>query len=109
MKTNAFLGEFEQFVLLATARLGNDAYGVAIRQEIEDRAGRGVSIGSAYQALDRLERKGYLNSAVGEPTPERGGRAKRYYTLSAEGLATVVRLRETLDRFWSGLDLEVRP
>jgi len=73
MTRSRFLGEFEQVALLAVARLGEEAYGVAIRQEIENRSNRSVAIGSVYSALDRLESKGFLRSSVGEPTPERGG------------------------------------
>ena len=70
------LGDFEQLVLLALLRLGDDAYGVPIREEIQERAGRVVSLGSVYKTLERLEVKGYVSSFVGEPTNERGGRRK---------------------------------
>jgi DNA-binding PadR family transcriptional regulator len=105
MARSAFLGEFEQITLLAVARLGEDAYGVAIRQEIEERSGRPVAIGSVYAALDRMERKGLIRSAVGEPTPERGGRAKRFYELSPVGMKALADARKTLDRFWEDLEL----
>jgi len=101
-----FLGEFEHIVLLAVARLGHVAYGMAIRQEIEDRAGRPVAIGSVYAALDRMERKGYLGSNVGDPTPVRGGRAKRFYTLEAPGAEVLCRSREVLDGLWDGLEID---
>lgn len=78
-----YLGEFEQIVLLAILRLDDSAYGVPIRQEIEQRAGRPVSIGALYANLDRLEAKGYITSWLSVPTPERGGRSKRY--LNREG------------------------
>lgn len=106
MSRSAFLGEFEQVTLLAVARLQEDAYGVAIRQEIEERSDRPVAIGSVYAALDRMERKGLIRSKVGEPTPERGGRAKRFYELSPPGLKALVDARETLDRFWKNLELD---
>jgi DNA-binding PadR family transcriptional regulator len=106
MARSAFLGEFEQITLLAVARLGEDAYGVAIRQEIEERSGRPVAIGSVYAALDRMERKGLIRSAVGEPTPERGGRAKRFYDLSPVGRKALADARRTLDRFWEDLELD---
>jgi len=106
MSRSAFLGEFEQVTLLAVARLQEDAYGVAIRQEIEERSDRPVAIGSVYAALDRMERKGLIRSKVGEPTPERGGRAKRFYKLSPPGLKALVDARETLDRFWENLELD---
>ena len=106
MSRNDFLGEFEHIVLLAVARLGDVAYGMAIRQEIEYRAGRPVAIGSVYAALDRMERKGYLGSEVGDPTPVRGGRAKRFYTLESPGAEALTRSREVLESLWDGLDID---
>ena len=106
MSRNDFLGEFEHIVLLAVARLGDVAYGMAIRQEIEGRAGRPVAIGSVYAALDRMERKGYLGSDVGDPTPIRGGRAKRFYVLEAPGAEALRRSREVLDGLWDGLEID---
>ncbi len=106
MSRSAFLGEFEQITLLAVARLKEDAYGVAIRNEIEERSMRPVSIGSVYAALDRMERKGLIHSDVGSPTPERGGRAKRFYELRPPGLEAVVNARETLARFWENQELD---
>ena len=85
MGTRDHLGEFEQLVLLAILRLGTDAYGMTIRRELEERAGRQSSIGSLYLTLDRLEQKGLILSELGEATPERGGRAKRYFTVNAQG------------------------
>ena len=106
MTKSPFLGEFEQLVLLSVARLGSAAYGVRIQAEIADRSRRHVAIGSVYAALDRMERKGLLSSLLGEPTPERGGRAKRYYRLDALGLDSLRRSRETLESFWEDLDLD---
>ncbi|MGD8276526.1 MAG: PadR family transcriptional regulator [Gemmatimonadota bacterium] len=106
MSRNQFLGEFEHLVLLAVARCGDEAYGMVIRQELEARSGATVSIGSVYSALDRMERNGYVASTVGEPTPTRGGRAKRYYRLRAAGVGALTRARSRLDRFWDGLELE---
>ena len=106
MARSVFLGEFEQITLLAVARLREDAYGVAIRREIEERSDRPVAIGSVYAALDRMERKGFVRSNVGKPTPERGGRAKRFYELSPAGLKALVDARATLDRFWDDLELD---
>jgi PadR family transcriptional regulator PadR len=103
---NDFLGEFEQIVLLAVARLNGDSYGVAIRQEIEGHVGRPVAIGSVYAALDRMERKGYLTSEVGDPTPVRGGRAKRYYTLQSPGAEALRESRDLLDGLWAGLHID---
>lgn len=79
------LGEFEQLALLAIVRLGTNAYGMTIRREIEERAGLTTSIGALYLTLDRMEQKGFIKSSLGDATPERGGRAKRFFTLSAAG------------------------
>jgi DNA-binding PadR family transcriptional regulator len=79
------LGEFEQLVLLALMRLGPDAYGVSICQDITDRTGRDVSLGAVYKTLERMEDKGYIQSRIGEPTAERGGRRKKHYKLLAAG------------------------
>lgn len=106
MSAREYPGEFEQVVLLTVARLEDDAYGVAIRQEIEDRTGRDVGIGSVYSALDRMEAKGFIASEVGEPTPERGGRAKRYYRLEPAGVAAIKRARKMFASLWEGLVLE---
>ena len=106
MSRNDYLGEFEQIVLLTVARLGDEGYGMAIRQEIEDRVRRSVAIGSVYAALDRMERKGLLRSGVGDPTPVRGGRAKRFYSLLPPGVEALQRSRELLDGLWKGLVLD---
>ena len=105
------LGEFEQSALLAVAHLGDQAYGVTIRREIESRTGRNVSVGAMYTALDRLERKGLVSSQMSDPTPERGGRSRRYYVLRATGAAALRQARERLERMWAGLeaDLKGRP
>ena len=106
MSRNDFLGEFEQIVLLAIARLGESGYGVSIRQELEHRTGRSVALGSVYAAVDRMERKGYLRSDVGDPTPVRGGRAKRYYALTPTGAEALRRSRDLLDGLWDGLVID---
>ena len=80
------LGEFEYLLLTAAARLGDDAYGAAIRQEIEDTTGRRCSIGALYTTLDRLEAKGLLKTWMGNATPQRGGRAKRMVRVTAKGI-----------------------
>ncbi len=80
------LGEFEYLVLTATARLGDDAYGAAIRQEIEEATGHSCSIGALYTTLDRLEQKGFVKTWMGESTPQRGGRAKRMVKVTAKGI-----------------------
>ena len=97
------LGEFEQLILFALISLGEKAYGVSIRQEIEARAGRAVSVGAVYTALDRLQGRGYVRSRVGDPTPQRGGRRKKYYEIEPEGAAALSRSYTTLSRMAQGL------
>jgi PadR family transcriptional regulator, regulatory protein PadR len=105
MPSREYLGEWEQIVLLATLRLDKNAYGVPIRREIEKRTKRPVSIGALYSTLDRLETKGYVRSWVGDPTPERGGRSKRYFRVEPLGMSALARSREALVTMWEGLDL----
>ena len=100
-----FLGEFEQMVLLAILRLGEDAYGWTVGEELEKVAGRSVSSGALYTTLDRLERKGLLDSRTGPGQPERGGRPRRYLTVTAKGVEAVRHAREAMDRLWASLDL----
>jgi PadR family transcriptional regulator, regulatory protein PadR len=100
------LGEFEQIVLLAVVRLSDEAYGSPIRREIEERTGRAIAIGALYTALDRLERKGYVASTMSDPTPLRGGRAKRYFTLRPAGAAALKRSRDALASMWAGIELD---
>jgi DNA-binding PadR family transcriptional regulator len=102
------LGEFEQSVLLAVVHLAGEAYGVPIRREIETRTGRSVSIGALYTALDRLERKGLVSSTMSDPTPERGGRSRRYYVLRAAGATALRQSRHRLARMWDGLSPDLR-
>ena len=83
------LGDFEQLVLMGVLRLGDDAYGAAIRQEIHARSGRDVSINAVYTTLDRLESKGLLRSWIGEPTAQRGGRRRKFYALRPAGIAAL--------------------
>jgi PadR family transcriptional regulator PadR len=104
MSKTESVGEFEQLVLLAIVRLAGDAYGSTIREEIEDRTDRSVAIGALYTALDRLERKGWVSSQMSDPTPQRGGRAKRYYQLRPVGAAALRRSREALTRMWAGIE-----
>ena len=103
MANRDYLGEFEHIVVLALLRLGERAYGVTVRQEIELRVGREVSIGAIYATLDRLEAKGYVKSHLGDPTPERGGRSKRFFRVSAKGMAAVNRSHRALQRMTAGL------
>ena len=98
------LGEFEQVVLLAILRRGDDAYAVPIRDEILRCTGRDVSRGSIYITLDRLETKGYLRSRLADSTPERGGRAKRYYTLRRRAVEALKESRRALVALWRGLE-----
>jgi PadR family transcriptional regulator, regulatory protein PadR len=97
------IGNFELMVMLALIRLGDDAYGVPISQEIEERSGREVAIGSVYAALERLERKGLVTSKLGEATPERGGRAKRYFRVTGKGRREVRETQAALMSLWQGL------
>ena len=90
-------------VMLALMRLGDDAYGVPILREVEAKSRRDVAIGSVYAALDRLEAKGFVSSAVGEATPERGGRAKKYFCITSDGLRVVRNTKQTLVELWRGL------
>ena len=105
MQEPATLGEFEQVVLLAILRLEDSAYGVSVRNEIAQCTGREPSPGALYTTLDRLEAKRLVSSRVGEPTPQRGGRAKRYYTVSAQGVAAVTRAQRSYQRLLEGLKL----
>jgi|SRR5277367_3766620 len=100
-----YLGEFEHIIVLALLRLEGRAYGVTVRQEIELRTKREVSIGAVYATLDRLEEKGYVKSRLGEPTPERGGRSKRFFQVTAKGVTVVNRTHRALQSMTEGLDL----
>lgn len=102
--TKGFLGEFEQMVLLAIVRLGPDAYGLAVMDELEAVAGRKPSSGSLYTTLDRMERKRLIASREGEGSTERGGRPRRYLEVTAEGRAQLARSRTTLLRLWDGIE-----
>lgn len=104
---DVYLGEFEQVVLLAILRLGDDAYAIPVREEIEARTGRSVARGALYTALDRLETKGCVRSRMSDPLPERGGRSRRYYTVSASGLAALRRSRAALLALWKGVESQL--
>jgi len=91
--------------VLALLRLEDRAYGVTVRQEIEFRTKREVSIGAVYATLDRLEAKGYVKSRLGDPTPERGGRSKRFFQITPKGVAAVNRTHRALQSMTEGLDL----
>ncbi len=105
MSGRDYLGEFEHIIVLALLRLDDRAYGVSVRQEIEFRTNREVSIGAVYATLDRLETKGFVKCHRGDPTPERGGRSKRFFRVTAKGVAAVNRTQRALQRMTEGLDL----
>lgn len=105
MGKHDYLGEFEHIVILALLRLTDRAYGVTVRQEIERRTGREVSIGAIYATLDRLEAKGYVKSQFGEPTPERGGRSKRFFQVTGKGMTALNRTHRAVQRMIHGIDL----
>ena len=97
------LGEFEQMVLLAVLQAGDEAYGVTVHQELQHRTKRKVARGAIYMTLDRLEKKGLLESRTTEPTAERGGRAKRCYTVTKPALEALRASRRALASLWQGL------
>ena len=99
------LGEFEQVVLLAILRLGDSAYGVTIGAEITACTRREPTPGALYTTLDRLEDKGLVTSRLGDPTPQRGGRAKRYFAVNSKGLAAVTRAQQSYRRLLEGCEL----
>lgn len=98
------LGELEQLVLLALIRLGDDAYGVTVHQEIQHRTGRDMSFATIYTTLGRLETKGLADSFVGDPTPERGGRAKKHFTVTPAGKQALQQSLRALRTMARGLD-----
>jgi DNA-binding PadR family transcriptional regulator len=103
MREHNYLGEFELMVLLTILRLGDEAYGVPLSRELTLMRGREVAIGSVYAALDRLEIKGLIASSLGESTPERGGRAKRYFRVTQQGLRSIHETRKVLSKLWKSL------
>ena len=105
--SETYLGEFEQIVLLAILRLGDEAYAIPVREEIEARTGRRVARGALYTALDRLEVKGCLRSRMSVPLPERGGRSRRYYTVTPSGLAALRTTRAALLALWKGVESRI--
>ena len=98
-----FLTDFELMILLAILRIGEDAYGVPIAKEIEERAGRTVLLGAIYAGLDRLEGKGLVTSFHGDPTAVRGGRAKRFFNVTPAGMKAVRQTQRALTRLWTGV------
>lgn len=107
MTTQEALGGFQQLVLLAVLRLGDDAYGAEIQRDIEETAGRSVSISTIYVTLERLQKRGLVSSWMGEPTRVRGGRSKRFYELTEDGREALHTARRQLERMWRGV--ETRP
>jgi len=98
-----YLGEFEQLILLALIRLGDDAYGVTIRDTLRERAGRDASFGAIYSTLRRLEAKGLVRSTMGDPSPVRGGRAKKYVAVTNRGREAVRDAQRAFGRMADGL------
>ena len=105
MAKGAYLGEFEHVVLLSILRLGDGAHGAKIRAEIETVTGRSTTIGAVHATLERLERKALVSSWMGEPTSERGGKAKRHFRLEAAGIDALKEARATLERLHAGVSL----
>jgi PadR family transcriptional regulator PadR len=103
MKRGELLGSLEHIILLALVRVDGTPHGMVVRREIEERTGRNISIGAVYATLERLEAKGYVSSFVGEPTPERGGRAKRLFRVEAAGKRALQISEETIRCMTAGL------
>ncbi|UCG85527.1 MAG: helix-turn-helix transcriptional regulator [Gemmatimonadota bacterium] len=102
MNKTTYLGELEQMILLVVLGQGDDAYGISIRNELDKRVGRKLSRSAAYTTLERLVSKGYLLTRMGDPDARRGGRAKRYYGLSAKGRAALRASGRALFELWAG-------
>jgi len=105
MSRGKYLGEFEQLVLLAVARLDDGAYGMSIRREIEACGERNVAIGAVYSTLERLRDKGYVRTRKGDTSPERDGRARKFFTLTESGADELQQARALQERMWDGLDV----
>jgi PadR family transcriptional regulator, regulatory protein PadR len=103
MKSRGYLGELELMLLLAVIHLGEEAYGVPITRELERHRKKNVSVGSVYAALERLEEKGLISSFLGDPTSERGGKAKRFFRITREGLRQVHETRRVLTKLWRAI------
>jgi DNA-binding PadR family transcriptional regulator len=95
-----YIGEFEELVLLTIAALDEDAYGVGIKEDIEKRTDRSISIGALHSTITRLEEKGLINSWLGDPTQERGGRRKRYFQLTNLGKSSLREMKQLRDELW---------
>jgi DNA-binding PadR family transcriptional regulator len=103
MPSRSNLGEFELMILLAVIRLGEEAYGLPISKELLETTGRSVALGSVYAALDRLEQKQLVSSTLGDPTPARGGRAKRYFRVTPKGISEANTTKKALTSLWHGI------
>ena len=104
-----YLGELEQLLLLIVLRLGDEAYANPIRETLATAARRRIARGALYTALERLEQKGCLRSTLGDPLPERGGRARRYFTVTGAGIRALKRSRRVLLGLWEGLESQLEP
>ena len=107
-QSSVALGEFEQLVLLALVRLGPDAYGATVRREIEEHAGREVSISAVYTTLERLEQKGLVRSRIGEPTPERGGRRRRHFEMLPLGARSLRNAYRAISGMTAGIERRLK-
>jgi DNA-binding PadR family transcriptional regulator len=103
MRKGEYLGNFDLMLMLALLRLGDEAYGVTIAQELEQHTGREVVIASVYARLERLQERGLVTSILGDPTPERGGRAKRYFRITGAAIREIRDARRYLMNMWKGL------
>lgn len=107
MGDSTYLGEFEQMVLWAVLRLDGEGYGAMILEELSGRVDRAVSMGAFYATLDRLEAKGMVTSRLQDPAPGRGGRRRRYMTVTPQGVAALDRTRREWTRLWEGMDVSM--
>lgn len=107
-KKEKYLGEFEQVVLLALLRLGEQAYGASIRQLLHEQIKRDVALGALYSTLERMEKKGLVTSELGESTAQRGGRAKRFFEITSKGNEALIKTREAMDSMWQGISLKIQ-
>ena len=98
------LGEFEELTLLAACVLQDEAYGVSVQQYVERVTGRTITMGAVYASLDRLERKGFVRSALGEATPEPGGKRKRLFSVTSVGMRTLKEVRKVRDHIWQTIE-----
>ncbi len=107
MNKVTYLGELEQMILWSVLRLGDDAYGLAVRDQLERRAGRSVARGAVYTTLDRLVRKGYLDSRLADADANRAGRPRRYFAVTDPGREALKEARDAFVNLWSGLEAAV--